>query len=84
MPGSGVTKRANAIACRAARLHAEGHTHREIAEATGLKLQVIAARVKLGERLLSLEPEREGTGGSSLPTPRWVEECRKCGGESSK
>jgi hypothetical protein len=58
--GSGAEKRAQAVARHAARLRAEGLTMRQIADATGIKPELVTARVKLGERLLSIKDAKPG------------------------
>lgn len=54
MAGKGAEKRAHALAIRCAKLRSEGLPLSEIAKATGLDREKVAARVQLGERLLSL------------------------------
>jgi hypothetical protein len=54
MSGSGAEKRYQADAMRAAKLAAEGWTHRNIAELLEKKPEQIKAMILRGERLLSL------------------------------
>jgi len=59
MSGSGYQKRQHADAVRAAKMRREGCTNAEIADATGLDIKVVPARVLLGERLLSLTEDAQ-------------------------
>lgn len=53
--GSGAEKRSHALAKRCARLRRDGLSLQEIAGTVGLPKDQVPARIKLGERLLSLE-----------------------------
>lgn len=55
MSGKQSAKRNHLTAIKAARLRREGHGYKQIADATGLDVKVVPARIALGERLLSLE-----------------------------
>ena len=54
MPGSGAEKRSHALAKRCAKLRRQGLSLGEIADATGVERDKVAARIQFGERLLSL------------------------------
>ena len=51
-----------ALSMQAAKLRRDGHTNRSIAEITGLKVEQIPGRIKVCERLLTLDDERKGEG----------------------
>jgi orotate phosphoribosyltransferase-like protein len=53
--GIGSTKRRQELSKRAARLKSQGFTLSEISTMTGIPRDKVNMRVKLGERLLSLE-----------------------------
>lgn len=53
--GSGAEKRSHALAKRCARLRRDGLSLQEIAGTVGLPKDQVPTRIKLGERLLSLE-----------------------------
>lgn len=53
--GHGTEKRQRADAVRAAKMKREGYTSKEIAAALGLYVAQVAGKVKLGERLLTLD-----------------------------
>jgi hypothetical protein len=53
--GEGAKKRQQAAAKRCARLRRQGCTLGEIASVTGVDRDKVAARITLGERLLSVE-----------------------------
>ena len=55
MSGEGAKQRQQAAAKRCAALRQQGCTLGEIAEITGTDRDKVAARIKLGERLLSVE-----------------------------
>lgn len=55
MSGHGSQKRYHADCKRAAKLRREGLTLSRVADCTGIPKEQIADRIKLGERLLSLE-----------------------------
>lgn len=55
--GSGVEKRAHMAAIRAAKLAADGWTHRQIAEALGYKPEQVKSRIVLGQRLMQAEEQ---------------------------
>lgn len=55
MSGEGAMKRQQAAAKRCAKLRRDGRTLSEIASITGTDRARVAARITLGERLLSLE-----------------------------
>lgn len=57
MSGSGAEKRAHANAKRCAKLRRDGLTLKQIADQVGIEKEQVAARIKLGERLLSLGEE---------------------------
>ncbi|MCE4056327.1 hypothetical protein Q7O56_20215 [Pseudomonas protegens] len=57
MSGEGAKKRQQAAAKRCARLRQQGLTLGQIADVTGVDREKVAARITLGERLLSLEVE---------------------------
>lgn len=59
MPGKGSQKRSNALAIRCYKLRQEGCTLSQIADLAGLERDKVAARIALGERLLSLETDDE-------------------------
>lgn len=52
---SGAEKRSRELAKRAAKLRRQGLTLSQVAEHVGVSKDVVAARIKLGERLLSME-----------------------------
>lgn len=52
---SGSEKRSQALAIRGAKLRRQGLSLSQVADHVGLPKDAIAARIKLGERLLSLE-----------------------------
>lgn len=62
MPGSGVQKRQNARAIRAAKLRKDGLTTRQIAELIEVKPEAVKSIVTLGERLLSVGTKGDGNG----------------------
>lgn len=55
MSGGGATKRQQALAKRCAKLRRQGLSLGGIASITGVDRDKVAARITLGERLLSLE-----------------------------
>ena len=55
--GSGSEKRSHALAKRCARLRRDGMSLQEIAGTVGIHKDQVPARIKLGERLLSLETD---------------------------
>ena len=55
--GSGSEKRAHALAKRCARLRKDGMSLHAIADLVGIHKDQVPARIKLGERLLSLEKD---------------------------
>jgi hypothetical protein len=55
--GSGAEKRSHALAKRCARLRRDGLSLQAIADLVGIHKDQVPARIKLGERLLSLETE---------------------------
>gem|GEM_PF-3112235 len=55
MSGEGAKKRQQAAAKRCARLRDQGLTLGQIADITGIDRDKVAARITLGERLISLE-----------------------------
>ena len=57
MSGSGVDKRARALAIQIAKLRREGMTNRQIAEIVGIDVKRVPSKVDIGERLLSLVEE---------------------------
>lgn len=57
MPGSGAEKRAHAEAKRCARLRREGFTLGQVASIVGIEKGKAMERIKLGERLLSLDEQ---------------------------
>jgi len=63
MSGSGVLKRRQAEAMRAAKLAANGWTHRNIAELLGKRDEQIKALIILGERLQHAAPQGEKPDG---------------------
>lgn len=58
MSGSGVDKRARALAIQIAKLRREGMTNRQIAEIVGIDVKRVPSKVDIGERLLSLVEEK--------------------------
>lgn len=54
MSGGASAKRAHAVAKRAAKLRRDGLSLGQIAEATGIDRDKVAARIELGERLLQV------------------------------
>jgi hypothetical protein len=52
--GNPSEKRNRLTAMKAARMHHEGRSHKEISDATGIPADRVTTRIKLGERLLSL------------------------------
>ncbi|MGX4728026.1 hypothetical protein [Pseudomonas corrugata] len=58
MSGEGANKRQQALAKRCARLRRQGLSLGGIASITGIDRDKVAARITLGERLLSLETSR--------------------------
>lgn len=58
MSGSGVDKRARALAIQIAKLRREGMTNRQIAEIVGVDVKRVPSKVDIGERLLSLAEEK--------------------------
>ena len=57
MSGSGVDKRARALAIQIAKLRRQGMTNRQIAEIVGIDVKRVPSKVDIGERLLSLVEE---------------------------
>lgn len=57
MSGSGVDKRARALAIQIAKLRREGMTNRQIAEIVGIDVKRVPSKADIGERLLSLVEE---------------------------
>ena len=57
MSGSGVDKRARALAVQIAKLRREGMTNRQIAEIVGIDVKRVPSKADIGERLLSLVEE---------------------------
>lgn len=55
--GSGAEKRAHAQAKRCARLRKDGISLQAIADLVGIHKDQVPARIRLGERLLSLETD---------------------------
>lgn len=55
MSGAGAEKRYHATAKRCAKLRRAGLTLTQVSENTGVPRAVVASRIELGERLLSLE-----------------------------
>lgn len=55
MSGAGAEKRYHAACKRAAKLRRAGLTLSQVAENVGIPKSLIADRIKLGERLLSVE-----------------------------
>lgn len=55
MSGGAAAKRSRALAKRCARLRQEGMSLQSIAELVGIQKDQVPTRIKLGERLLSLE-----------------------------
>jgi len=58
MSGSGVDKRARALAIQIAKLRRQGMTNRQIAEIVGIDVKRVPSKVDIGERLLSLVEEK--------------------------
>ncbi len=58
MSGSGVDKRARALAIQVAKLRRQGMTNRQIAEVTGIDVKRVPSKADIGERLLSLVEEK--------------------------
>ena len=58
MSGSGVDKRARALAIQIAKLRREGMTNRQIAEIVGIDVKRVPSKADIGERLLSLVEEK--------------------------
>ena len=58
MSGSGVDKRARALAIQIAKLRRQGMTNRQIAEIVGVDVKRVPSKVDIGERLLSLAEEK--------------------------
>ena len=58
MSGSGVDKRARALAVQIAKLRRQGMTNRQIAEIVGIDVKRVPSKVDIGERLLSLVEEK--------------------------
>lgn len=58
MSGSGAQKRSSAAAVRAARLRREGFTLGGIAAAMGITKIAVREKIKIGERILSLEVQQ--------------------------
>lgn len=54
MSGSGAEKRSRSLAIRCAKLRAEGYSLTEISNITGVDRDKVAARIKLGERLMDV------------------------------
>lgn len=59
--GKGSEKRKQLRSLKAARMRREGYTNREIADATGLKVEQVPNRVALGERLETIQPASANT-----------------------
>ena len=57
MSGSGVDKRARALAIQIAKLRRQGMTNRQIAEIVGIDVKRVPSKADIGERLLSLVEE---------------------------
>ena len=55
--GSGSEKRSHALAKRCVRLRRDGLSLQAIADLVGIHKDQVPARIKLGERLLSLETD---------------------------
>jgi len=55
--GSGSEKRSHALAKRCVRLRSDGLSLQAIADLVGIHKDHVPARIKLGERLLSLETD---------------------------
>ncbi len=58
MSGSGVDKRARALAVQIAKLRREGMTNRQIAETVGIDVKRIPSKVEIGDRILSLTEKK--------------------------
>jgi len=58
MSGSGVDKRARALAIQIAKLRRQGMTNRQIAEIVGIDVKRVPSKADIGERLLSLVEEK--------------------------
>ena len=57
----GAEKRINAMAIRCYKLRQEGYTLSEIASITGLDRDKVVSRIKLGERLASVQKPTNGS-----------------------